>query len=245
MQRADRHERNVSAVEPGDLRASSHEIRKTDCTHGRAGSGCPSLILRDWALASSGLLDRADRRAPGLSLSTRRDLGGPRDHQGTGLHLSASSGRISIAAASIHSGAGRSARRICSMPRTARRAACESTTTSTPLHALTTLNDPTWVEAAQISCSGEHEGSHFHRRPADITRFERVVCRKPTERDRKILRTPMKRRRRSTEGYRKCRALLEGRAGRGETRSLDISEHAALSAVCLAIFNLDESLSRE
>ena len=31
----------------------------------------------------------------------------------------------------------------------------------------------------------------------------------------------------------------------GETESLDITEHAALTAVCLAILNVDEALTRE
>jgi hypothetical protein len=41
-----------------------------------------------------------------------------------------------------------------------------------------------------------------------------------------------------------AKALLAvGESGRYE--SLDVSQHAALTAVCLAIFNLDEALTRE
>ena len=47
----------------------------------------PSLILRDWALASVRPDRPSDRRTPRLSLSARRDLGGARHHQGAGLHL--------------------------------------------------------------------------------------------------------------------------------------------------------------
>ena len=117
-------------------------------------------------------------------------------------------------------------------------------TTSTPLHALTTLNDPTWVEAARVlaqqcikaSKDVDHRLSHA---------FRRVMCRKPTDSDIKLLRRAYE-----TQAaiYAKdkagARALLTvGDSKRDET--LDVSEHAALAAVCLAILNLDEALTRE
>jgi hypothetical protein len=73
----------------------------------------------------------------------------------------------------------------------------------------------------------------------------RVLCRKPTDHDLSVLRRAYHR---QAAIYRanleKAKAILSVGA---ETRdqSLGIAEHAALSAVCLAILNLDEALSRE
>ncbi len=55
-----------------------------------------------------------------------------------------------------------------------------STTTSTPLHALTTLNDPTWVEAARLLA--RHSMKASHDLDGRLTyAFRRVICRKPTD----------------------------------------------------------------
>ena len=75
--------------------------------------------------------------------------------------------------------------------------------------------------------------------------FRRVICRKPTAADLKVLRGAYDKQaaifRVKTEN---ARAFLKvGSAGRDEP--LNVTEHAALSAVCLAIFNLDEALTRE
>ena len=75
-------------------------------------------------------------------------------------------------------------------------------------------------------------------------RFKRVLCRNATDQDLGILRHAY-----DTQAaiYQadvdSARALLSvGAAGRDE--SLNITEHAALSAVCLAILNLDEALTQ-
>ena len=120
-----------------------------------------------------------------------------------------------------------------------------SAITSTPLHALTTLNDPTWVEAARVlaersmKASGSLDDRLTHA-------FRRVLGRKPTEGDLAILRRAYET---QASIYAKddpaaARAFLSvGESKRDET--LNPTEHAALSAVCLAILNLDEALTRE
>src|SRR5208282_4160476 len=61
-----------------------------------------------------------------------------------------------------------------------------SATTSTPLHALTTLNDPTWVEAARALAQQSMKSSKNIDDRLSYA-FRRVMCRKPTEFDLKVL----------------------------------------------------------
>ena len=105
-------------------------------------------------------------------------------------------------------------------------------TTSTPLHALTTLNDPTWVEAARVlarNCINERPEIDGQLAWA----FQRVICRKPNEMDSQRL----------MDAYQKQLLLKVGATSRDE--SLNLVEHAALTAVCIGILNLDEALTRE
>jgi len=127
-----------------------------------------------------------------------------------------------------------------------KRQACRvrSDATSTPLHALTTLNDPTWVEAARVLA--EQSLKTAPDLDARLTSaFRHVVCRKPTDLDLRLLRRAHQK---QIEIYKadpaSAKALLTvGATNRDET--LDVAEHAALTAVCLAILNLDEALTRE
>jgi hypothetical protein len=74
--------------------------------------------------------------------------------------------------------------------------------------------------------------------------FRRVMGRKPTRATSRSSGAPTRRRRRSTPGRRGGEGFLSvGESKRDET--LNTTEHAALSAVCLAILNLDEALTRE
>jgi hypothetical protein len=116
--------------------------------------------------------------------------------------------------------------------------------TSTPLHALTTMNDPTWVEAARVlaelsmNTAGRLEDRLAHA-------FRRVLGRRPTDYDLAALARMHDRQlaayRTDPEAAKKLLAV--GESGRDE--SLDPVAHAALASVCLAIFNLDETLTRE
>ena len=109
----------------------------------------PSLILRDWALAASGLLDlriggrpvypyQPDAIWEALAITKERDFTYPAS---TGKDLYRRSlytfWRRTVGPANMFDASNRQTCRV------------RSGTTSTPLHALTTLNDPTWVEAAR------------------------------------------------------------------------------------------------
>jgi hypothetical protein len=129
---------------------------------------------------------------------------------------------------------------------TANRQTCavRASRTSTPLHALTTLNDPTWVEAARVlaeksmKAAADADGRLQHA-------FRRILGRKPTRYD---LETLGRMHGRQLAVYRADAEAAKHFLGVGESprnESLDVAEHAALTSVCLAIFNLDEALTRE
>jgi hypothetical protein len=204
----------------------------------------PSLLLRDWALASSELLNLKMGGVPvypyqpddiweSLAITKERDFTYPASH-GDDLYRRSlyTFWRRTVGPANMFDTSNRQACRVRSTP------------TSTPLHALTTLNDPTWVEASRVlaerCCKASSDVD------SRLTRaFRQVLGRAPTQRDRAIL----------TRAYEKqfvlysadadaAKALLSvGEATRDE--SLNSAEHAAMTAVCLAILNLDEALTRE
>jgi hypothetical protein len=75
--------------------------------------------------------------------------------------------------------------------------------------------------------------------------FRRILGRKPTRYD---LETLGRMHGRQLAVYRADAEAAKHFLGVGESprnESLDVAEHAALTSVCLAIFNLDEALTRE
>jgi len=204
----------------------------------------PSPLLRDWALASSGLIDpriggrpvypyQPDAIWETLAITKERDFTYPAS---TGKDLYRRSlytfWRRTVGPANMFDASNRQTCRV------------RSAITSTPLHALTTLNDPTWVEAARalaqrsMGSSSSVDGRLTHA-------FLRVLGRRPTAGDLAILRRAYEA---QASIYSRddaaARAFLSvGESKRDET--LNTTEHAALSAVCLAILNLDEALTRE
>jgi hypothetical protein len=116
--------------------------------------------------------------------------------------------------------------------------------TNTPLHALTTLNDPTWVEASRVLAA------KLLATPGDTASrlteaFRRIAIRTPRPEDLRHLETMLNRQRQYFDQHPdKATAFLKtGTAPQDDT--LAAPEHAAWTALCLGIFNLDESLTRE
>jgi hypothetical protein len=204
----------------------------------------PSLLLRDWALAAAGLLDGRIGGAPvypyqpdavweALAITKERDFTYPAS-SGADLYRRSlyTFWRRTVAPANMFDTANRQTCRV------------RQAVTSTPLHSLTMLNDPTWVEAARVlaeaslRASGDLDGRLLHA-------FRRIAVRQPAALDlaalRRLYETQLSLYRNSAANAKEL--LSVGAAKRDE--SLDMAQHAALTAVCLAIFNLDEAQSRE
>ena len=202
------------------------------------------MILRDWALASSGLLDRRIGGAPvypyqpddvweALAITKERDFTYP-----------ASSGR-DLYRRSLYTFWRRTVR-PANMFDASSRQACrvKQATTSTPLHALTTLNDTTWVEAARMlaqSClhAAETIDAQLHHA------FRVVLCRSPSEHELNLLRQSFAKQRSIYERDANSAKAILAVGSAPHDDSLDTSQHAALTAVCIGILNFDESLTRE
>jgi hypothetical protein len=114
--------------------------------------------------------------------------------------------------------------------------------TSTPLHALTTLNDVTYVEAARVWAA------RLAGLPDEMTRlkqaFHTATSRPPEPRDleslQRILGTALVH---FSQHKEEATKLLQLGDAKTET-SFSPAEHAAWTTVCLMILNLDETLCR-
>jgi hypothetical protein len=204
----------------------------------------PSFILRDWSLAAAELLNPKVAGAPvypyqpdgiweSLAITKERDFTYPAS---TGSDLYRRSlytfWRRTVGPANMFDASNRQTCRV------------RSSLTSTPLHALTTLNDPTWVEAARVLA--ENSLHHSTMLDQQLTyAFRRVLVRLPREQDLTRLRgAHAKQFAIYISDAAAAKALVSvGSAPRD--KALDAASHAAMSAVCLILLNLDESLTRE
>ena len=201
----------------------------------------PSWMIRDNALAASGLLTPA--------------YGGPsvRTYQPPGIWEEASFGNKRYVQDKGEALYRRSLyvfwRRIIGPTMffdVASRQTCsvKTTTTNTPLHALVTLNDVTYVEAARaLAQLALEKGGDTDTERLSFA-FRRVLARKPTEGEAKVLAGALaKQRKLFAEDKTSAMKLLKvGDSLRNE--KLDAVEHAALASVCLMMLNLDEALNK-
>ncbi|MEM8671044.1 MAG: PSD1 and planctomycete cytochrome C domain-containing protein [Planctomycetota bacterium] len=117
--------------------------------------------------------------------------------------------------------------------------------TNTPLHALQTLNDVTFVEAARaLAETILMEGDLADSQRIDHI-MQRVLARNASSAELDVLTNGLTRTRKQyTENPEDALQLIEvGQSPRNET--LDAVEHAAWTSLCLAVLNLDETLNRE
>jgi mono/diheme cytochrome c family protein len=201
----------------------------------------PSWMLRDQALAASGLL--VDRH------------GGPpvKPYQPTGVWEDATFGNKQYRQDKGEALYRRSlytfwrrivgptmffdspSRQVCTV---------KQSRTNTPLHALATLNDVTYVEAARALAE---RTLLAEAQPAQRIEhaFRLVLARKPSAEETQVLLTAVTRLqtdfRRDPEAARKLVRIGDSR----RNEALDPVEHAAYAALCSAILNLDEALTRE
>jgi len=204
----------------------------------------PAMVLRDWALAAAGLLVDKIGGAPvypyqpedvweSLAITKERDFTYPASN-GEDLYRRSlyTFWRRTVGPANIFDAADRQACRV------------SSSVTSTPLHALTMLNDPTWVEAARVLASRA-----MHAAGQDIDSqlsfaFWQVVCRAPQDQELALLRGAWEKQR---DFYATDSAAAKQWLAVGESDvdpELDPVHWAALGNVCLAVFNLDEAMTR-
>jgi hypothetical protein len=202
----------------------------------------PSWMIRDQALAASGLLVRR--------------LGGPPVHpyQPAGVWEEATFGQKRYQPDHGEALYRRSLytfwRRIVGPTAffdSAARQTCvvKPTRTNSPLHALTTLNDVTYVEAARalaqrvLTTAGPSPDERL-----DLA-FRLVLARRPTSEERLVLMAALERSRQdfATDPGAAAKLLAAGESPR-DTR-FPPAEHAAWAAVCSVVLNLDEALTKE
>jgi len=204
----------------------------------------PSLVLRDVALSASGLLSpkmggrpvypyQPDAIWETLAITKERDFTYPAS-QGEDLYRRSlyTFWRRTIGPANMFDA---SNRQTCKVRLSA---------TNTPLHALTTLNDPTWAEAARVLAA---KAMGAAATPEDRLRFafRRVLGRKPTETDLRILGKALEKQRAIYDAAPAAARKLIAIGTAPVSGEFPAEEQAALAAVCLGMLNLDEALTRE
>ena len=208
----------------------------------------PAMVLRDVALATSGLLNDAVGGAPvypyqpdrvweSLAITKERDFEYPASH-GADLYRRSiyTFWRRTIAPSNMFDVSQRQSCRV------------RVPITTSPLHALTTLNDPTWVEASRVLADRVMRGADARdARDEQVSQaFRIVVGRAPDARERELLARMFGRQRaRFAANPDAARAILAVGESKRDAASVDEIDHAALAATCLGILNLDEALTRE
>ena len=203
-----------------------------------------AMFIRDQALAASGLLvDRLGGKPvypyqpkgiwDSLAITKERDFTYP---QSTGEDLYRRSlytfWRRTVAPANMFDAP---ARNVCKV---------RLGSTSTPLHALTTLNDPTYLEAARALA--EHTLREGGKKPAarlDFA-FRRVLARHPDKAEAKLLRASLDKQWAKFQADRPAAETFLTTGASSRDAKFDAVEHAAYAAVCLGILNLDEALTK-
>ncbi len=116
--------------------------------------------------------------------------------------------------------------------------------TNTPLHALVTLNDPAFVEAARVMAQRVLATSAKDAERVN-TAFRLATAREATSAEQAILTTRLVRLRAQYAADPAAARELTAAGEAPRNEALDPVEHAAWTAVCSLILNLDETLSKE
>jgi len=202
----------------------------------------PSWMIRDQALFAGGLL------AP--------QLGGPpvKPYQPDGLWAEFSFGNIKYKRDTGDALYRRSLytywRRIVAPPQffdasTRQTCTVKATRTNTPLHALATLNDPGYVEAARVLAEHLLALPNATDRGRINAAFERIVARSASEEECDLLEASIARLR-AQFGADQEAALAYLSVGESRTADeIDVVDHAAYASLCLALLNTDEALTKE
>ena len=204
----------------------------------------PSPILRDVALATSGLLETKVGGPPvypymppnpwaSLAITKERDFTYPTS-TGKDLHRRSlyTFWRRTIAPVNLFD---TSSRQVCRV---------RMTPTASPLHALAMLNDPTWVEASRnLAARAWRAGTN------DVTRmttaFQIVLGRAPDETEQSLIVRMLSTQRQIYVADPKAASALLAVGTVPRDTNIPEAEHAALTATCLGLLNLDAAQTRE
>jgi hypothetical protein len=117
--------------------------------------------------------------------------------------------------------------------------------TNSPLHALTTLNDVTYIEAARAIAERVLVGGPSDTAERIALIFRLVLSRRPSDEELGVLAASVERLKREFADQPEAakKFLSVGESKRNE--SLDLIEHAAFTALASAVLNLDEALNKE
>ena len=117
--------------------------------------------------------------------------------------------------------------------------------TNTPLQALVLMNDPTYIEAARALAGRMiHEGGRDPGARINLA-FRLATARKPTPKERQVLRDLAER---ETTAYRRDRDAASKLLHVGESdvdNKVDAGELAAWTTVASVILNLDETITKQ
>lgn len=203
----------------------------------------PSMFLRDIALSSSGILNPTFGGKPvypyqpkgiwdGLAITLERDFTYPQS-KGDENHRRSlyTFWRRTVAPGNMFDA---STRQICTV---------KPSLTSTPLHALTMLNDVTWNEA------GRALASSVIGLPTDEAKlkeaFRRVCARRPKPEELAVLVRSLNRSRSAFKSDIESAKQFLNQGDSPLPKEHDPIELASLASVCVAIYNLDEAMTRE
>jgi len=204
----------------------------------------PAMMLRDLALSASGLLDDRVGGKPvypyqpegiwdSLAITKERDFTYPAS---TGKDLYRRSiytfWRRTVGPANMFDASSRQACKV------------KPSTTNTPLHALTTLNDKTWTEACRMLAEKSIEAEK-ETDPRLTFAFRRILSRSPRDAEIVVLRKMLAEQIEHYSGDAEAAKKLISVGESLRNTKLDLAEHAAWTAICSALFNLDEALTRE
>lgn len=202
----------------------------------------PSWMIRDQALAASGLLETS--------------LGGPPvfPYQPEGVWAEATFGKKRYAPSK---GAGLHRRSLYTFWRRivgpslffdmAKRQVCEvkPLRTNTPMHALTTLNDVTYVEAARQLAASALDADLVNDRQRLVFIYDKLLGREPTQEEAKVCLRSLERARASFIKDPKAAESFRSLGQHPVDETLPAEEHAAWAALSLNLLNLDETLTKE
>jgi hypothetical protein len=123
--------------------------------------------------------------------------------------------------------------------------AVKTTRTNTPLQALVTLNDITYVEAARALAQRARVAHRDNEDAALEQAFRWVTCRAPSGAEKALLKQQLGQLRvqQGADLAAALKLLTVGESKRDE--SLDPAEHAVWTSLCLMLLNLDETVTKE